>query len=117
MDRRRDRLAGDRNRGSPGRGKKRPVVVVQADTYNMRLHHAVVAQVTTNLDERGDPAYLLIETSTPQGKQAGLDHDCLVSCTMLSLMSEDRLQEKIGKLSTEMLARLDGCLKAALGIG
>jgi mRNA interferase MazF len=102
---------------SGGRGKKRPVVVVQADTYNMRLHHAVVAQVTTNLDERGDPAYLLIETSTPQGKQAGLDRDCLVCCTMLSLMSEDRLQEKIGKLSTEMLARLDGCLKAALGIG
>jgi mRNA-degrading endonuclease toxin of MazEF toxin-antitoxin module len=82
---------------SGGRGKKRPVVVVQADTYNKRLHHAVVAQVTTNLNEKGDPAYLSIEASTPEGKNAGLDHDCLVCCTMLSLMSEDRLQEKIGK--------------------
>jgi mRNA-degrading endonuclease toxin of MazEF toxin-antitoxin module len=32
-------------------------------------------------------------------------------------MSEDRLQEKIGNLSAETLAELDGCLKAALGIG
>ncbi|MEX1026867.1 MAG: type II toxin-antitoxin system PemK/MazF family toxin [Candidatus Paceibacterota bacterium] len=40
---------------SGGRGKKRPVVVVQADVYNQRLRHAVVAQVTGNLDEQEDP--------------------------------------------------------------
>jgi mRNA interferase MazF len=101
---------------SGGRGKKRPVVVVQADVYNQRLHHAVVAQVTTNLDDKDDPASLLIEASSPGAKQTGLDRDCLVCCTLMSLMSEDRLQEKIGNLSPEMLTRLDGCLKAALGI-
>ncbi len=101
---------------SGGRGKKRPVVVVQADVYNQRLRHAVVAQVTTNLDEKDDPAYLLIEASTPEAKRAGLDQDCLVCCTLLSLMSEDRLKEKIGQLSAEALAQLDKCLKAALGI-
>jgi len=89
---------------------------VQADGYNQRLHDAVVAQLTTNLDEKDDPAYLLIEASSPEAKQAGLDRDCLVCCTLVSLMSEDRLQEKIGNLSQEMLTRLDGCLKAALGI-
>lgn len=102
---------------SGGRGKKRPVVVVQADAYNQRLRHAVVAQVTTNLDEKDDPAYLLIEGSSPEARAAGLDRDCLVCCTLLSLMSEDRLQEKIGSLPAETLAKLDGCLKAALGIG
>jgi mRNA-degrading endonuclease toxin of MazEF toxin-antitoxin module len=101
---------------SGGRGKKRPVVVVQADVYNQRLHHAVVAQLTTNLDEKDDPAYLLIQASSPEAKRAGLDRDCLVCCTLMSLMSEDRLQEKIGNLSQEMLTRLDGCLKVALGI-
>jgi mRNA-degrading endonuclease toxin of MazEF toxin-antitoxin module len=102
---------------SGGRGKKRPVVVVQADVYNQRLRHAVVAQVSTNLDEKADPAYLLIEASTPQAKGTGLDRDCLVCCTMLSLMTEDRLKEKIGKLSAELLSGLDCCLKSALGIG
>jgi mRNA interferase MazF len=102
---------------SGGRGKKRPVVVVQADAYNQRLRHAVVAQVTTNLDEKGDPAYLFVDATTPEARAAGLDQDCLICCTLLSLMSEDRLQEKIGKLSGEMLTKLDSCLKAALGIG
>src|SRR5580700_11804741 len=101
---------------SGGRGKKRPVVVVQADDYNQRLRHAVVAQVTTNLDEKDDPACLFVEASTLEAKAAGLDRDCLICCTLLSLMSEDRLTEKIGKLSAAMVANLDDCLKAALGV-
>jgi mRNA interferase MazF len=101
---------------SGGRGKKRPVVVVQADVYNQRLRHAVVAQVTANLDEKGDPACLFIKAATPEAKAAGVDRDCLISCTLLSLMSEDRLTQKIGRLPAHMLGQLDGCLKAALGI-
>ncbi len=41
----------------------------------------------------------------------------LICCTLLSLMAEDRLTEKVGNLSGKMLAELDECLKAALGIG
>jgi len=37
-------------------GKKRPVVVVQADPLNRRLKHAVVAQLTTNLSDKDDSA-------------------------------------------------------------
>jgi len=77
----------------------------------------VVAQVTGNLDEKDDPACLFVEAATPEAKTAGLDRDCLICCTLLSLMSEDRLKEKIGKLSAEMLTELDNCLKAALDIG
>src|SRR5262249_22496616 len=102
---------------SGGRGKKRPVVVVQADVYNQRVRYAVVAQVTTNLDEKDDPAYMLIDASSQDAKSAGIDRYCLVCCTVLSLMSEDRIKKKIGSLSAEMLGKLDGCLKAALGIG
>ena len=102
---------------SGGRGKKRPVVVVQADKYNQRLHHAVVAQVTTNLDEKDDPACLFVEAATPDGEAAGLDRDCSICCTLLCLLTEDRLKEKVGNLSAEMLSELDECLKAALGIG
>ena len=38
------------------RGKSRPVVVVQADVLNQRLRHAVVVQLTLNLDDKTDPA-------------------------------------------------------------
>lgn len=101
---------------SGGRGKKRPVVVVQADVYNQRLRHAVVAQITTNLAEKNDAACLFVEAATPEAKAAGLDRDCLICCTLLSLMTEDRLTEKIGRLSANMLTKLDRCLVAALGI-
>ena len=30
------------------RGKKRPALVVQADAYNVKLGHAVIAEITTN---------------------------------------------------------------------
>jgi mRNA interferase MazF len=86
-----------------GRGKKRPVVVVQADGYNQRLRHAVVAQVTSQLDEKDDPACLFVEAATPEGRGAGLQQDCLICCTLLSLMSEDRLKQKTGALSAKML--------------
>jgi mRNA-degrading endonuclease toxin of MazEF toxin-antitoxin module len=68
------------------------------------------------LSEKNDPAYLFVEASSPDGKAAGVSQDCLICCTLLSLMSEDRLDEKIGKLSPKLVADLDTCLKAALGI-
>jgi len=50
------------------RGKKRPVVVVQADVYNLRLRHAVVAEITGNLADADDPACLFVDSSTPEAR-------------------------------------------------
>ena len=97
-------------------GKKRPVVVVQADEYNQRLRHAVVAQMTTNMRDKDDPACLLIEAGTAEGQSAGIVKDSVISGYLLSLMSEDRLQDRIGELSDETMQKVDECLKAALGI-
>src|SRR4051794_37774518 len=99
------------------RGKKRPVVVIQADIYNKRLRHVVVAQVTTNLNDKGDPACFLIEAGTPEGQAAGIFQDSLLCGYLISLMSEDRLQDVIGNLSDEAMRKVDECLKAALGVG
>jgi mRNA-degrading endonuclease toxin of MazEF toxin-antitoxin module len=46
---------------SGGRGKKRPVVVLQADRYNQALRTVVVAEVTKNLVMANDPACLLMD--------------------------------------------------------
>ena len=99
------------------RGKKRPVVVVQANVLNERLRHAVVAQLSTNLDDKDDPTCFLIEAATPEGHAAGIIQDSVFSGYLLSLMSEDRLQDVIGKLSDGAMRKADECLKAALGIG
>ncbi len=100
---------------SGGRGKKRPVVVVQTDPYNKRLRHAVVAQLTTNLDDKDDPVCFVIEAATEEGRAAGITQDSLFCGYLISLMSEDRLQDVIGKLPDEAMRKANDCLKVALG--
>jgi mRNA-degrading endonuclease toxin of MazEF toxin-antitoxin module len=99
---------------SGNRGKKRPVVVVQTEAYNKRLRHAVVVQLTTNLDDKFDPACYLIEASSAVGQAAGIAQDCLFSAYLISMMTEDRLHDIIGKLPDEAMRQADECLKAAL---
>src|SRR2546430_2635302 len=86
-----------------GRGKKRPVVVVQSDTYNQGLRHAIVAEITTNLAAAADPSGLLIEVSTPEGQATGLVQDSVVACLHLGTISEDRIDRAIGQLSPALL--------------
>jgi mRNA-degrading endonuclease toxin of MazEF toxin-antitoxin module len=98
-----------------GRGKKRPVVVVQGDAYNQKLRHVIVAEVTTNLGTP-DPANLPIEVTTPEGQATDLVQDSAVTCLNPVTMSEDRIGKVIGKLSAALLQKRDDCLKAALGL-
>ena len=53
------------------RGKKRPALVVQADTYNAKVGHVIVAEITRNVAPANDPAFVLIDIATPEGKAAG----------------------------------------------
>ena len=98
------------------RGKKRPVVVVQADVYNRLVRHAIVAEITTNMAAANDPACLLIDVSTPEGKASGLGQNSVVGCLFLATIAEKRISAPIGRLSSVTLQRLDQCLKAALGL-
>lgn len=98
------------------RGKKRPVVVIQAHTYNQKLRHVIVAEVTTNLAAASDPANLLVEVAAAEGQATGLVQDSVVTCLHLATMSEDRIGKVLGKLSIGLLQKLDDCLKTSLGL-
>jgi len=98
------------------RGKKRPAVVVQSDAYVGKLQTLVVAEVTKNLTMAGDPACLLIDVNTPEGKATGLVRDSVVSCLVLVTVYADTVETKLGTLSPPMQQKLDTCLKSALGL-
>src|SRR5713101_1398822 len=98
------------------RGKKRPAVVVQADAYARAVSTLVVAEVTKNLAMAGDPACLFIDVGTAEGRGTGLVRDSVVSCLLLATVDADRVATVLGSLSPTMKQRLDGCLKAALGL-
>jgi len=100
--------------GSPP--KPRPVLVVQADAYNVKLHNVVVAAITSNLAHAADPASLLIDVATPAGAATGLRHDSVVSTINVATISDTLVAKKIGELPDPLLRQADLCLKTALGL-
>jgi mRNA interferase MazF len=101
---------------SGGRGKKRPVVVVQADAYNQTLRTLVVAEVTKNLQMAQEPACLFIDANTAEGQATGVVQDSVVSCLLMATIKADRVDQVIGALSDTMMQKLNSCLKAALAL-
>lgn len=97
-------------------GSRRPVLVIQSDVYNQRIRNTIVAQITTNLARASDPAHLLIDLASPEGRQSGLLHDSVVSCLNVATLAEDRLDRAIGSLLDAMMAKVSECLKTALAI-
>jgi mRNA interferase MazF len=59
--------------------KVRPVLVVQADTFNRKMTNTVVAMITTNLARASEPSHWLIDITTPEGKASGLLHTSVVA--------------------------------------
>ena len=98
------------------RGKKRPALVVQANAYNARVGHVLVADITTNLTPANDRAFVLIDIATTEGKASGLDQSSLVSGLFLATIFGDRVDQVIGQLSPALMHKVNGCLKAALEI-
>jgi mRNA interferase MazF len=96
------------------RGKKRPALVVQADSYNAKVGHVVVAEITKNLAPASDPAFVFIDIAMPEGKASGLDQNSLVSGLFLATVFGDRIDRVIGKLSAGLMQKVNSCLKAAL---
>jgi mRNA-degrading endonuclease toxin of MazEF toxin-antitoxin module len=98
------------------RGKKRPAVVVQSDAYTGVVGTLIVAEVTKNLALASDPACLLIDITTPEGKATGLVRDSVVSCLVLVTVYRDAIAQLLGTLSPHLKQKLDECLKSSLGI-
>ena len=98
------------------RGKKRPAIIVQSDSYRGAVGTLIVAEITKNLTMQSDPACLFIDISTIDGKATGLVRDSVVSCLVLVTVYEDSIAHVLGTLSVPMRQKLDNCLRAALDL-
>ena len=94
--------------------KKRPVMVVQSDAYNLSMRNASVAEITSNTSRAADPAHVWIDIATPDGQATGLLTNSLVSGINLATLNESRLEKVIGAFSLSLMKRVDACLKIAL---
>ena len=96
--------------------KVRPALVVQNDLDNTRLPNTIVAQVTGNVQRAGEPTQVLIDISTADGKQSGLQFDSVVNCANIVTLDKDNVLRRIGRLSDPLMKMVNDALKAALDL-
>jgi mRNA-degrading endonuclease toxin of MazEF toxin-antitoxin module len=97
--------------------KVRPALVVQSDHNNQRLDHTIVAIITKTTHRASrEVTQLLIDPSTPVGKQSGLLHASAIKCEHLDAVLQADIFRIIGSLPSAAMAQVDDCLKAALAL-
>lgn len=96
--------------------KVRPALIVQCDLLHGLIRETIIAAITSNLSNVHQPHQLLIDLSNADGAASGLLTDSAVRCERLHTVPQIDVQRIIGHLSNSLMARIDVCLKAALGI-
>jgi mRNA interferase MazF len=102
---------------SNGSGSKvRPALVVQNDRDNQRLSNTIVVLVSKNISRTQEPTQLLVDVTTIEGQQSGLNQTSAIICTNLFTVSLTKVRRVIGSLPATVMAQVDRCLKEALGL-
>jgi mRNA interferase MazF len=97
-------------------GKRRPCLIIQNDEDNKKLANTVIAQITSTLRRTGEKSHVLVAAATPEGRQAGLLHDSVISCNNLATIEQALVAKLIGSLTDPLMQQVNDCLKAALAI-
>ncbi len=93
-------------------GYRRPVLVIQADTFNRsRIQTAIVAVITTNLDLAEAPGNVLLPA-----RVAGLPKDSVVNVSQLLTLDRAFLSEHAGTLPPRVQRFVDEGLRTVLAL-
>jgi len=91
-------------------GYRRPVLVVQADSFNLsRIQTAVVAAISTNVELADAPGNVLLPA-----RSAGLPRDSVVNVSQILTLDRSFLTEHAGTLSPRLQRSVDEGLRAVL---
>jgi mRNA interferase MazF len=96
--------------------KVRPALVIQNNRDNARLLNTIIIQITGTTHRSLEATQVLIETSTPDGKQSGLAFDSVANCVNVTTIAKVRVLRRLGTVSASLAARIDDALKAAFEI-
>jgi mRNA interferase MazF len=92
------------------RGYRRPVLVVQADSFNLStIQTAIVAAITSNVELAGAPGNVLLPA-----RSAGLPRDAVVNVSQLLTLDRSFLTEHAGTLPARVLRAVDEGLRLVL---
>jgi mRNA interferase MazF len=101
---------GDTEGSKPG--KRRPVLVIQANSFNAsRLNTTLVAIITSNTRLAAMPGNVFIPATI-----AGLPKDSVVNVTALATLDKTDLQAETGRLPASLMHEVDRGLRSILSL-
>ena len=92
--------------------KRRPVVIVQADSFNAsRLNTTIVAVITSNTALAAMPGNVFLPALA-----SGLPKDSVVNVTALVTLDKIDLEPPVGHLPTSLMSEVNRGLDRVLGL-
>lgn len=93
-------------------GYKRPVVIIQSESFNKtEIASVIVAISTTNLRLAAMPGNVLVERGV-----GGLNEDSVINVTQLFTVDRTDLLEYLGKLPNNKIEKIDDGLRLVLSL-
>ncbi len=93
-------------------GFRRPVLVVQADSFNRsRLRTVIGVVLTSNTRLLDAPGNVLLPV-----RNSGLPKDSVANVTQIVTLDEAYLSERIGRIPPKLMAHVDAGLKLVLDL-
>lgn len=93
-------------------GYRRPVVIIQDDSFNRSLIHTViVSAISSNTALAEAPGNVFLEKSL-----SSLSRNGVINVSQISTLDKKRLLEKVAFLPRHTLAKLESGLKLVLGL-
>ncbi len=93
-------------------GSRRPVVIVQTDSFNAsRIETVLAAFISSNLALVDAPGNVLVKAS-----RSGLSRDSVINVSQIVTVNKSFLLERIGSLSARYMAAVDDGLRLVLGL-
>ena len=93
-------------------GGKRPVLVVQNSTMNDPLHTIMIAPLTSNLKA----SRFLLTALIKADSDSNLSQDSVALLFQIRAVDKRRLKQKIGKISSETLAKVNSAIALAFDL-
>jgi len=93
-------------------GFRRPVLIIQSDSFNKSLLNTIVViPLTTNLFLENAPGNLLIEK-----EESGLSRDSVIVVSQIYAIDRHRLLEHVSTITKAILNEVEYGIKMVLGI-
>lgn len=89
----------------------RPVLIIQNDIGNRYSPTVIAAAITSQINKAKLPTHIEI-----YAEKFGLDRDSVILLEQIRTIDKQRLKEKIGRLSDELMLKVDKALFISFGL-